>query len=78
MSLLGASLESVANLTDRGSVLYSIRVPSAYVGRDKIEIAEVVKARVLSTTRPEFLYMHIRELIKLTNDNGWVIRKLDF
>jgi hypothetical protein len=74
LSLLGASLESVVELTDRGSVLYSIRIPSHR--RDKIEIAEVVKARVLSSTKPEFLYLHIRELIREVNDRGWVIRKL--
>ena len=76
LSLLGASLESVVSLTDRGSVLYSIRIPSHLKGRDKIEIAEVVKARVLSSTKPEFLYLHIRELIREVNDRGWVIRKL--
>jgi len=73
LALLGAALESVADIVDRyDSLLFSVRV-----GR-RLEIAEVVKGRVLSTTRPEWIYLHIRELIREAYRKGWIVSRLGF
>jgi len=73
LSLLGASVEVAANLTAvSGSILYMVKIGK------RVEIAEVVKGRVLSTTRPEFLYVHIRELIREAYKRNWIISRLDF
>ena len=69
LSLLAAALESAVSVT--AGQLYVVKI-----GKRR-EIVEVVKGRILGTTKPEWIYGHIRELIRICNDNEWIIYKLE-
>jgi hypothetical protein len=79
LSLLGASLESVVDIVSReDTLLFSVRTHDKDRASQRVEIVEVVKGRVLGTTKPEWIYAGIRELIKVAYREEWIIKRLDF
>lgn len=77
LSLFAAALESVASvIAVSGSVLYVVKTNETEYGWQR-QVVEVAGGRIVGTTKPEWIYAHIRELIRKCNEEGWTIRKLD-